>query len=308
MGYHVTGTGHGMWHYQTTVSDQPVCFQFQNVLAYKCKAHHGKPSRKFLKAFIPLEDHLQLVHDENFNTCATFIHQRSINAAEWRDGPSLIHKGLREEVPFTSYTTFAKRIASFISEVPHLESCSVSTVIHALDSGAEFDWPILGDEGQLWKDSRAPREMMELLQRMTFFWAEFNFLIYHLAHNQTHDHQVQLDRTNSPRRHLQQLGLFEDDSSYAAHSPDTGFSVAFLNAAFLYQIVGVKIQWTFNIGAHLMFDEQSRHLSLFSLPSFCEICANSKEGPLHKQVPFPLPFCLGVILTYRQNLEPPGCF
>lgn len=57
------------------------------------------------------------------------------------------------------------------------------------------------------------------------------------------------------------------DSVFTANS----LYVSLLNAATLYKIGAVQIQWVNNISSHLVFDPESKHLMIFCLPSFCEV-------------------------------------
>jgi hypothetical protein len=53
-------------------------------------------------------------------------------------------------------------------------------------------------------------------------------------------------------------------------------NVSMMNAATLWKVGGIRISWTATVSAHLDFDEETRTLSLFRLPSFCVINSSNR--------------------------------
>jgi hypothetical protein len=57
------------------------------------------------------------------------------------------------------------------------------------------------------------------------------------------------------------------DAAFASDS----FYVSLLNVSTLSNIASIKIKWITHLSSHLRFDKNNRTLSIFALPSFCEV-------------------------------------
>ncbi|RDW67053.1 hypothetical protein BP5796_09802 [Coleophoma crateriformis] len=68
----------------------------------------------------------------------------------------------------------------------------------------------------------------------------------------------------------------KDQSSIGSNGRQGSLSVGTMNAATLYTLGNIQISWTATVSAHLDFDEETRTLCLFRLPSFCVVNSSTE--------------------------------
>jgi hypothetical protein len=71
---------------------------------------------------------------------------------------------------------------------------------------------------------------------------------------------------------------WKEEAPAVSQLGDSALLVSSLNAITLLKVGNIKIKWIFSLSAHLDFDEKERELSMFCLPSFCEICCNDNTA------------------------------
>lgn len=190
----------------------------------------------------------------------------------------------KQKDPYDQYGIFAKEVAEYIWETENLDACTYKAIRDRYKKkiGIE-EYPENTIRGRYNKSriEEYPENGVvdllvdDLIKEMIFLGVPYNFLPDRMSRIQDKE---DLGLFGNLRVLLQRHGLFEEENQNAPRGINLTFQGEVPTADCLCDLLGVEIDWTLSLADHLKFDEPKRQLTLFRLPSFCEVNLRSPKS------------------------------